>query len=187
MFRQIGQKPPSGYSDPVGMMEDCHQRIRFFLGTLSRIGDTSDDGKLEAQRAEALRNAVAYFRTAAPRHNADEEDSLFPRLRGLSDSRVSSIESTLQCLEGEHARADAAQNKIHNLAQRWLESGSLSEADRGEWRSLVEELSAHYEQHMAVEERLVFTLAKQILSASQQQQIGQEMARRRGAELDLKP
>jgi hemerythrin-like domain-containing protein len=180
MFRQIGQKPPSSFADPVGMMEDCHQRIRFFLGTLSRIPDDCGHGALDPERAEALRTALRYFRDAAPRHTADEEESLFPRLRRLSDPRVSLIDSALRCLEQEHAWAEATQRHIDDLAQRCLEGHSLSEHDGRQWRKWVEDLRVQYEQHMAMEERVVFTLAKELLPAEQQQEIGQEMARRRG-------
>jgi hemerythrin-like domain-containing protein len=163
------------------MMEDCHQRIRFFLKTLTRIANAPGEGQLDPELEEALGKALTYFREAAPRHTADEEQSLFPRLRHLNDPLVSSMESTLQCLEQEHAHADAAQKQIDDLAGRWLDGGSLTKFERGKLRSSIKELSAHYEQHMAVEEQIVFTLAKKILSASEQQEIGREMAGRRRA------
>jgi hemerythrin-like domain-containing protein len=161
------------------MMEDCHQRIRFFLKTLTRVADSHAQGNLDLESGEALRKALTYFREAAPRHTADEEESLFPRLRRLSDPQASDIESTLRSLEQEHARADAAQKQIDDLATRWLEGADLSKVEKEQWRCVIAELNAHYEQHMAVEEQIVFTLAKKILSASERQEIGKEMARRR--------
>jgi hemerythrin-like domain-containing protein len=186
MFRQIGQKPPSDFGNPVGMLEDCHQRIRFFLGTLVRFGLASEDVQLKPESSQALRNALMYFRNGAPKHTLDEEESLFPRLRKSGDPRVPSIEKTLRELEHDHAQADAAHAEIDALGEQWLAQGSLSEEQRTRWLVLAENLQAHYERHIAVEERDIFTAARQILTAEDQRQIGAEMARRRGMQATAK-
>ena len=37
MFLQIGAKPESDFSEPLGMLSDCHKRIQFFLKDLMRL------------------------------------------------------------------------------------------------------------------------------------------------------
>jgi hypothetical protein len=52
-----------------------------------------------------LDTALRYFREAAPRHNGDEEESLFPRLWLLPDLEVGRALADLARLEQEHHRA----------------------------------------------------------------------------------
>ena len=84
---QIGAQTHN-FSDPTGLLSDCHRRIEMFLGTLERVASVIDRPLTEETRP-ALESALRYFREAAPKHTADEEESLFPRLRQmhLPDSR----------------------------------------------------------------------------------------------------
>ena len=78
---QIGAQSHS-FSDPTGLLSDCHRRIEMFLGTLERVASVIDRPLTEETRP-ALESALRYFREAAPKHTADEEESLFPRLRQM--------------------------------------------------------------------------------------------------------
>src|SRR5579864_2122594 len=83
---QIGAKAHS-FSDPTGLLSDCHRRIEMFLGSLQRVADAIDRPLTEEARS-ALESALRYFRESAPKHTADEEESLFPRLRQIQDSEI---------------------------------------------------------------------------------------------------
>src|SRR6478735_5445740 len=101
---QIGVKS-STFSDPTGLMSDCHRRIEMFMGTLSTAAQF--EGRLLSDdESRALEAALRYFREAAPKHNADEEESLFPRLRRLPDVEVQRVLIDLDLLEQEHRWAD---------------------------------------------------------------------------------
>ncbi|HEV2691229.1 MAG TPA: hemerythrin domain-containing protein, partial [Bryobacteraceae bacterium] len=91
---QIGQKKESDFSDPLGLLSDCHRRIERFLGVLIRICQKRNGGTMAADERQALETALTYFRNAAPKHTADEEDSLFPRMRASGRA-----EAALDCLE----------------------------------------------------------------------------------------
>jgi len=84
MAIQIGAKPDSGFDDPIGMLKDCHRRIESFLGILCVVIDRTQGRSLTDEEREAVKAALQYFRTGGQRHTADEEESLFPRLRNLS-------------------------------------------------------------------------------------------------------
>src|ERR1700694_2567703 len=84
---QIGQKE-SDFTDPLGLLSDCHRRIEHFLAVLIRLCDKAQGGPLDAEREDLLKKALAYFRNAAPKHTADEEHSLFPRLRASAASEA---------------------------------------------------------------------------------------------------
>ena len=68
---QIGMKA-STFSDPTGLMSECHRRIEMFLNALRAVGDF-DGRQLAEDERRALDAALRYFREAAPKHNADEE------------------------------------------------------------------------------------------------------------------
>ena len=54
-------------------MSDCHRRIERFLTVLVRVAER---GSLEGEARGAFEAALRYFRDAAPKHTADEEESL---------------------------------------------------------------------------------------------------------------
>jgi len=75
---QIGA-PAHNFSDPTGLLSDCHRRIEMFLRVLEGVALVIDR-PLTGESRSALESALRYFREAAPKHTADEEESLFPRL-----------------------------------------------------------------------------------------------------------
>ena len=83
---QIGAKAHP-FSDPIGLLSDCHRRVEMFLGALGGVASVMDRPLTEETRA-ALESALRYFREAAPKHTADEEESLFPRIRQKHDPNV---------------------------------------------------------------------------------------------------
>ena len=84
MAVQIGAKPDSGFDDPIGMLKDCHRRIEHFLDILFLIAECAHARALTGEERSAVQAALQYFHVGGERHNADEEESLFPRLRGES-------------------------------------------------------------------------------------------------------
>jgi hypothetical protein len=70
---QIGAQAHN-FSDPTGLLSDCHRRIEKFLRVLEGVASVIDHPLPEEFRA-ALKSALRYFREAAPKHTADEEDS----------------------------------------------------------------------------------------------------------------
>src|SRR4051812_29901771 len=105
----IGAKPESNFTDPLGLLTDCHRRIERFLYVLVRIGAETGGGPLTPEQRTALETALRYFREAAPKHTADEENSLFPRLRALSAAEE------LGSLEADHQHADRAHAEVDRL------------------------------------------------------------------------
>ena len=113
MTVQIGTKTHD-FSDPTGLLADCHRRIEMFLGSLQRIMQAIDS-PLTTDARRALETALRYFHEAAPKHTKDEEESLFPRLRQIHNPEVESALSTLEALEDDHRRADALHAEVHRL------------------------------------------------------------------------
>lgn len=178
MLMQIGQKPESDFSEPIGMLEDCHKRILYFMGLLTGLAESATSSSLTLSERDSLDRALRYFREAAPRHNADEEESLFPEMRsgeqtGAALEQLAALEADHRWVESQHAEADA-------IGQAWLSTGTIPEADRARLRAILSPLLRFYTHHIAIEEEEVFPAARKILSIEQQRKVGREMAARRG-------
>src|SRR5579871_539064 len=98
MLIKIGQRPDHSFDEPLGLLSDCHRRIEHFLRVLETLAARDDRALTVAERTD-LRTALAYFATAAPRHTADEEQSLFPRLRASADAGARSAVEIVERLE----------------------------------------------------------------------------------------
>jgi len=174
---QIGAKSHD-FSDPTGLLSDCHRRIEMFLRSLQRVGEIIDS-PLTSETRSALESALRYFHEAAPKHTEDEEESLFPRLRQIHNPEIESALATLNALEDDHRRADALHAEVHVLGLKCLKKGHLPLHEAGRFRQAVSDLASIYGEHIRIEDTLVFPAAKGALSSSQKSSIANEMASRR--------
>lgn len=183
---EIGARAES-FSNPLGLLTDCHRRIEMFLRALIAVAGQSGDGSLNAGQRDALEKSLTYFRDAAPKHTADEEQSLFPRMRRLDDPDVRAVLGQVERLESEHRVADELHAQVDRLGRQWLAAGSLSPAELAEVRTALSQLKKIYDRHIAIEDEQVFPLAKKALAPDEQKAVGEEMAARRGAAAPTTP
>lgn len=174
---QIGAKAHN-FSNPTGLLSDCHRRIEMFLGALKVVATTIDQ-PLSEETAQALTAALRYFREAAPKHTADEEESLFPRLRGVNDPDARAALAQLEQLEKDHQWADALHAEVDRLGQRYLSKTRLSPVEVEKFRTAVDQLGSMYQQHIRVEDEMIFPVAARVLSQDDRASIAREMADRR--------
>lgn len=174
---QIGAKTHS-FSDPTGLLSDCHRRIEMFLGSLQRVAAILDR-PLDADARAALDASLRYFREAAPKHTADEEESLFPRLRKVNHPEIEAAIKTLDPLQKEHQRADALHREVDQLGIKCLSGVTLSPENVQRFRGSVAELAAIYKEHIRIEDEVVFPVAGKLLAATDKAAIAEEMAQRR--------
>ena len=179
MFLRIGQRPDHGFDEPLGLLRDCHRRIEHFLSVLNSIAGQFAGGRLDTRSREQFEGALRYFSTAAPRHTADEEQSLFPRLAAAPDPSSRKAVEIVRRLERDHADAAALHATVDRLGQQWLQTGALPAGDAASLREAVERLDSLYKSHIAVEDQQLFPAAAAVLSPDDLRDIGQEMARRR--------
>ena len=177
MTVQIGTKTHD-FSDPTGLLSDCHRRIEMFLGSLQRIMQAVGS-PLTTDARSSLETALRYFHQAAPKHTKDEEESLFPRLRQIHNPEVESALSTLEALEDDHRRADALHAEVHRLGLQCLKNGHLPTREADRFRQAVSDLAFIYREHIRIEDNVVFPAAQRALSRSQKSAIANEMALRR--------
>jgi hemerythrin-like domain-containing protein len=176
MAIQIGAKPDSGFDDPIGMLIDCHRRIERFLHVLCMVADRARNRALADEEVTAIQSALQYFRVGALRHTADEEESLFPRLR--TESVACNLEK-LGGLESDHRQANELHAMVDASYSEWIAAGRLSPEGEQRLRSNTEQLKHLYEEHIQVEEKIIFPQAAEMLNPQAIVAIGQEFYARR--------
>lgn len=175
---QIGQEAHH-FGQPIGLMTDCHRRIERFLETLKTVASAARGGELSQEQRLALSGALQYFRDSAPKHTADEELSLFPRLRAAGGAEVEAVLAEIEKLEIDHVRADRLHRQVNQLGETWLRNGRLPNDSAEQFLGFIEKLSTMYAAHIALEDARVFPVAQRVLSLETQHAIGREMAGRR--------
>ncbi|MGE3274411.1 MAG: hemerythrin domain-containing protein [Vicinamibacterales bacterium] len=176
---QIGHPLDHGFNEPLGLLSDCHRRIEHFLHVLSAVAVDVAGGPLTSSTRGALEGAVRYFTTAAPKHTADEEVSLFPRLRRRGDPALTETLASLDRLEHDHDEAEARHAAVDVLVRQWLADDRLGEAETARLRDHLACLQRLYREHIRVEDDEVFPAARRALDSGEIAQIGREMAARR--------
>lgn len=175
MAIQIGARPDSGFDDPIGMLKDCHRRIESFLGILCVVVERAQGRSLSGEERDAVQAALHYFRVGGQRHTADEEESLFPRLRA---SAAGSLQE-LGRLEGDHREANDLHKSVARLYSTWIASGELDPEETLRLLSATEQLKHLYAMHIQIEESIVFAQALEVLDSRTIAAIGSEFRIRR--------
>jgi len=177
MAIQIGAKPDSGFDDPIGMLKDCHRRIEHFLDILCRVAERAHTRTLTGEERSAVQAALQYFHVGGERHTADEEESLFPRLRG--DSAAGNLEA-IDRLQHDHQHAADLHESVDWLYTAWISVGMLESDEQQRLVSETRHLKQLYGEHIQVEERIVFPHALQVMDSRTITEIGQEFRSRLG-------
>lgn len=179
MVVNVGDKPLADFSKPLAMMEDCHRRIEHFLAVLRTLVAKFAGCELTDEGRRALQASLNYFANSGPRHTADEEQSLFPRMRSSESAEGRAVAAELDLLERDHRRGEACHASVDQLGRQWLETGRMNADQKNRLHAALDDLAAMYDAHIRLEEERVFVVASDLLNREQLEEIGQEMKRRR--------
>jgi hemerythrin-like domain-containing protein len=177
------RSPSGGFDEPLELWLACHERVQRFCALLDRLRRHVEQHGADSEAAESATSIRRYFNEAAPRHHADEEIDLFPRLLRRLDERslqidgaeAARVRSAIDTLTAEHRANDAVWTALDaTLAQ--IEQGVSARLDAGQ----VESFGLTYRQHIKLEESLVMPALQSHLSEADWKEVGTVMARRRG-------
>ena len=168
----IGAKRESDFGDPIGMLRDCHRRIERFLNALLTVATGAKGGPLTNEQQAALSTGLRYFREAAPKHTADEEESLFPRRPRLDRPDLQPLLAKIDSLQKDHECAERSHREVDHLGQLWLANGRLSPQDAEHLATVLTQLTELYRRHIATEDTEVFPFAAKALASSDRHAIG---------------
>ncbi len=172
---QIGSKiaEPITLDRPLEHLMACHRRIEDRLETLVRAGSHLETRAGEA--LEAVRGAFRFLDSNGVLHTEDEEQSVFPRLRGhLAEEEARYLER----LEAEHDEADRTYAKLKQIASELGRGVTPELAER--YRETAATMQALYARHIASEDETLIALGRRALSEGELAAIAAEMKRRRG-------
>jgi hemerythrin-like domain-containing protein len=176
----IGAKPSPDFSNPIELLIDCHRRIERFLAVLVKVAAEAKGGAMTKEQSREWEQGLDYFRNAAPRHTADEEESLFPRLRRVPQPEVEHALAEMHELEADHEQADEWHQLVDHLGRKWLSATVLASHDSERLNQALANLSQLYSRHIALEDNSLFPIAAAVLAGTEKGEIGTEMAHRRG-------
>lgn len=154
-----------------------HEHLAQRLGLLAALaGELERDPRLDERRLAVLADVLTFIDTVVPLHGADEEQTLFPRLRALPEFRVSHGHTPMDCMEREHVehRALLAALKRDVLLRRPADVARAARA-----------VASAYREHMAREDEVLFPWAREQLAdpAELERMAGEMRQRRRAAGL----
>lgn len=166
---------PSG---PVEMLQDCHQRIRHFVQLSRTLAEAQE--ATHAQVAEAAEAIFRYFSQSLPLHEADENETLFPRLQRIAPLGSPLREAAKDMVDQHHAIEElvfelaAACGVVRRQPERL--PGLASQLQH-----TSEALDKVFSSHLHMEETVIFPAIAQ-LPAEELQAMSREMQRRRRPE-----
>ena len=175
---RTGKTPAAAADDPIGILKDYHRQILRFLKTLNSIVHSDEGFSLSSSHQRLLLTAVGSLRGSWPCHNADEEQSLFPRLNGKVSPEV--------WREVDHVRAQHAETRrlyelVERICFRWISECGLDIQEETQLRLTTDSLQRLLQEHFRTEEVLIFPSAAEALSAIQMREIAEEFVARRTA------
>ena len=175
---QIGGKLDAGFNDPIGMLTDCHRRIERFLDVLCNVAEHARDRRLTQEETDAVQSSLKYFHEGGVRHTADEEQSLFPRLRTAANEQAL---TAVEHLEKEHREADQLHVDAERIYTEWIRAGKISTLEHESLLTSTRRLRELYADHIRAEEQTVFPIASQVLDPPAIAAMGEEFRARRNA------
>jgi hemerythrin-like domain-containing protein len=176
MTAQTSVKLECEFDDPIGMLKDSHRKIKRSLHVLWVIADRAAGKELTAEQTAAVRSAIDCLGVDGARHTADEEQSLFPRLRAKT---ITGDSEELGLLEDYRRQADQLHAMVETLYATWISAGELLRKDQLRLESSTAMLKRLSEQHIHIEEQIVFPRAQRLLDDGDITAIGQEFRARR--------
>lgn len=169
------------FTNPLGLLVHCHERIEAQLNRLERAYETLRSGDRPSLPAVfvAIDGACAHFALAGVKHTADEEVSLFPRLREHGGNAGTEALAAMAELESQHRTAEQFHEELDRLVVSIPRDGSAEASDLDRFGQLVAELVTLYRPHITLENNFIFPVAARVLPASEIQALGMEMRERR--------
>jgi iron-sulfur cluster repair protein YtfE (RIC family) len=176
MLNQISpaRNLPKAEEDAVELLIGCHQRIRHFTSIATKLAHAQTAGHDEIRSAaEAV---YRYYSVSLPLHEADEEDSLRPRLDQVADERV---QHALAAMHDQHLAIDDLLERLLPLL-RMVGNNPAALADAGgEMCSITKALSEMFQAHLQLEEEVIFPAIDQSLTEDARAELLTEMRNRR--------
>ncbi|QLI81133.1 hemerythrin domain-containing protein [Chitinibacter fontanus] len=160
------------FETPVAMLIACHDRVRQYAALTETLVSHVAQHGADAAAIAGAQSILRYFDIAAPLHHQDEDEDLFPALIPLASAELKQV---IDQIMAEHDELGALWQQVR-AALLALVAGNDNELSA----ELAAQFASRYPAHAAREEDEIYPYAKVLLDAKQLQQLGRNMAARRG-------
>lgn len=182
MLNQISPlaSQPKTSQDAVDLLLGCHQRIRHFTGVAVKLAHAQ--GAVPGEVAQAAAGVHRYYSVSLPLHEADEDQTLHPRLSAVADDRVS---HALVAMGDQHQAIDELIERLLPLLVMVKNNPDTLPIVGGEMCSITKALDEMFRAHLQMEEEVIFPAIREVLPETIRAQMLHEMQQRRkqGGEL----
>lgn len=152
-------------------LDSCHREVLGALRGLVTLLDHLDAQGVDATARRLAANAVRFFSETARAHHADEERVVFP---GLLRSDDAVLVQHVQRLQQDHGWLE--EDWLSLSPQLDAVSKGYSWYDIDELRHAVDIFTALYQDHIDLEESLIYPEARRLLAARTDAGRGRERA-----------
>jgi iron-sulfur cluster repair protein YtfE (RIC family) len=174
MLQQITTLRPATTEDALDLLVGCHQRIRHFTETAAKLAHAQSSALEEIRLAAA--GVHRYYSVSLPLHEADEEESLRPRLDALGDERV---RHALLAMHDQHIAIDELIERLSPLLLLLERNPSALHETGAEMCGITKALQEVFDAHLKLEEEVIFPAIRERLPLAEQEAILAEMRARR--------
>jgi iron-sulfur cluster repair protein YtfE (RIC family) len=177
MLNQISSAKSTANSvdeDVRELLVGCHQRIRHFTEVATKLAHAQAAAQDEIRSAaEAV---YRYYSVSLPLHEADEEDTLRPRLDGVADERV---HHALAAMHDQHLAIDDLLERLLPLLKMVSNNPETLTNAGAEMCSTAKALDEIFRAHLQLEEEVIFPAIDVLLNEQQRGDMLREMRGRR--------
>lgn len=170
------ESPAAAITDGFEVLDACHRQIVVTLGKLAALITHLDKFGPDTEARSLAREIVVFFTGTARQHHEDEERHVFPPMLAGGDEQITQVVCRLQQDHGW-------------IEQDWLEiepqldavAMGMSSYDLDELRAAAEVFTALSQEHIALEESLIYPQARKHMLSAERLEMSREMTARRRA------
>lgn len=178
MLTKLSSERRSPPESLVDLLAACHERIRRFTALAVEAAKRKDAPPEKI--IEACADVERYFSQALPLHVADEDESIEPRLRG----RSAKVDHALDTMTDQHARHSPMLELLLGALGE-VRRDPQDETARDALAAAANVLQMELEEHLSLEERVIFPAITDYLSRDAKARIIEELRQRRRSEQRL--
>jgi iron-sulfur cluster repair protein YtfE (RIC family) len=175
MLNQISPaKPQTKTEDAVDLLTGCQDRIRHFTAVAVKLAHAQGAAPDEIRQAAA--GVHRYYTVSLPLHEADEEQTLRPRLEAVADEKA---RHALLAMSDQHMAIDDLLERLLPLLVMVRNNPDALAAAGAELCAITKALNEMFRAHLQMEEEVIFPAIRSALGEATQAELLREMQARR--------
>ncbi len=160
--------------DALDLLTGCHDRIRHFTGVAVKLAHAQ--GAATEEIVQAAAGIHRYYSVSLPLHEADEDQTLQPRLHAVAGEQV---RHALVAMADQHQAIDELLERLLPLLALVRNNPATLPQVGGEMCSITKALEETFRAHLQMEEEVIFPAIREVLPERAREEMLYEMQERR--------